>query len=316
MKKFKYFFLVKILALSAQNISAMDILTEDDLSATTAKEGISVSLAFPNSTISYDQVMLSDSNGIAGSATHAAMGSLIVAPTTANNSNGIRLLQANGTVATKPVVVTIDADSNANNPVANIHISMPSDTRRIQMNPFSIYLASGSSNIFTNRASNTLRANVRNLLTIGGNGINLNMKDALGVNVQMGNTPQGHMFKFVGSISCITNSENCDLSNTIPISINDVSGATMSLGFALKATDSAVGIRLNNFYGDIKSGGLILGADGLMDKFDMNLTGITFGSTSGAADPTQFNGLKNGSIGNIGLTGVAVTDFKMTIRGM
>ena len=323
MKGLKYFLLVNILTLLTQNTSAMDMLDEQDLSETVAKDGISLSLAFPNSTISYDEIRISDHGGINGSTTHNSIGSIVIAPTTLSSSNGVRLLKADGSVSTAPIVVWADADSNiaTNKPVANINLALPSDAKRIQISPFSVYLApqlplvAGKDTIFTDRTTNATRTGVRQLLSIGGTGINVNIKDNLVINVQMGNTPQGHMFKLIGSISCITSTQNCNLTDTIPVSVHDASGSKITFGFALKATDTNTGIRLNNVYGDVRSTGLILGADGDLDKFDANLTNITLGTT-GSTNASHFEGLKNGAIGTIGLEGVKVSDLKMTIKGL
>ncbi|TXJ07577.1 MAG: hypothetical protein E6Q25_07510 [Acinetobacter sp.] len=336
---------------------SMQPLDEIDLSETTGQDGISIGLHYPNATISYDQLMIVNKDGIAGSTTHNQTAALVIAPTTNNSTQGIRLFKTDGSVSTQQIEVHVDADGNAGAPVANLNVTLK-DTTRIRINPFSIYLASGDSSIFTSRkidtvTSNATRANVREIVKLNAHGLDAVFKDneTLGVNIQLGNAAQGAMFKLSGSLLCIANNNMCvsgavddganpiELISTNGVDSNGFTTATSSvkLGLKLSATNQTTGFRLhahtrvddNNtpldplddqvvsfggFYGAVVDQGLVFGANGTTDKFDLTISNLTMGDAGVAG--TSFNGLKNGSIGNIGMKGMTITDFKTTVKGM
>lgn len=339
---------------------AMQPLNETDMAEATGQDGITIGLSFPEATISYDQIMMTDDDGFTGQANAA---SLVVASTTYSATQGVRLFSAatGGATVTQPIAIKIDADAGVggNKPVMNIHASMPTDLKRIRINPFSIFLASGSDRIHnttrvygnvTNYAASgagSLKNNVREIVRLGTGGIDIiftdhnatyNPNNVLATNIQLGNTPQGAFLKFTGgSISEINtvsplqilsyngaNPSNPALNNCTSPGFDGCTTNSIKIGLNLKATNTDTGFRLydhdgagsfSGFYMNLTNDGLIVAADGTTDGLDITLSNITIGNAE-ATNTNTFNGLKNGSIGNIGLTGIKVTDFKTTVKGL
>lgn len=324
------------LLFSTANVWALEAMSDGAMAEQTGQDGITVALQYTNSTISFSEAIITDTNGMAGATGKA---SLVIAPQTFSSTQGIRFFKdiSSTTLATAPINIKMDAEGNAGTPVLNAAISLPSDMQRIRINPFSIYLATGSDSIFTQRkidsgtnsATNTnlYRAGVTELLRVNGEGIDTIFKsgDAVTINVQLGNTPQGHMFMFTGgSILCIANNGRCmanptTLENANPIeliSTNSSGNSSLKLNFKLTASNQVTGFRLNGFYGDINADGLTFGKVGVTDKLDLVLSNITAGCSSGCQDINTFNNLKNGSIGNLGIVGASVTNLKVHVRGL
>lgn len=310
---------------SCSSMTALAIESMDDaaLAAQTGQDGINIGLQFPSSTISYDQVLLTDTNGMTGAVSPA---SLVVAPTTRGVDQGVRLFKADGSLTATPLLIKLDADGNGIKPVLNANISFPTDLKRINISPFSIYLAPTASSVFTSsRASGTtgtLRSDVSEVLRVGGTGIDVTLTDynvtsnpnnVLGVNIQLGNAPQGHMIMLTGgSIAEIKNDPAAPIQ---VMSKNASTSSSLKLNFNLSAFNTATGFRLSGFYGDLNDAGFTFGKAGDTDKFNLVLSDVVAG-TAGQADSAVFNGLKNASMGSIGLIGAKATNLKVNIKGM
>ena len=83
----------------------------------------------------------------------------------------------------------------------------------------------------------------------------------------------------------------------------------------------ANGFSLNGFYAGIEAGAgsipgaVVFGNTGVSDKLNLNLNNVWLGDT-GASNANSFNGLQNGSLGNIGAVGISATNLKMRVSGM
>ena len=138
------------------------------------------------------------------------------------------------------------------------------------------------------------------------------------MNFQLGASPQGHMVMFGGAIDSIcapsaTQADGC--------SFNLVSGAT-GAKFDLQMTSTdANGFSLNGFYAGIENGAgavpdaVVFGHAGTSDKMDLAIKNVMLGD-AGLSNPNTFNGLQNGSLGNIGAVGISATNLKMRVSGM
>ncbi|WP_140404419.1 DUF6160 family protein [Acinetobacter populi] len=330
MKKIAILFFI----LSSSTGWAMQAMDDAAMTQVTAQDGVSIDIQLPDSTLSFNQVNLVDTDGTTDRNQAA---SLVIAPTTNTSTQGVRFFTASGTVTQQPISINIDAGANtADQATANINISLPSDLSRIRINPFSVYLAPGRGEIFTARkvdasTTNSVRTNIREILQIGEQGVDVVFKsgEIVGFNVQFGHEDQGHLLKFSsGTLLCVANNAMCVTGNnddgSNPIQVHSVDGSSLKFGFKLSAANQTTGLRLydhdgaggfSGFYGDIDDQGFLIGADGTMDKFDLNISNVIMGN-KGSATISQFNNLNNGSMGNFGLNGVAVSDFKATIRGM
>lgn len=219
---------------------ALEQLDDVSLAEQTGQDGITIGIELPNSSISFDQAVLVDRGGIAGSSTHNNTGSLVFAPTFYDSFQGVRLLSTTSgaeTAASMPIKIFLDADANGTQPLFNINFMLPADMKRIKIKPFSIFLASGdastsANDIFTTArtrgvtagsgtatAYTNIRAGVREILRVGGSatggGIDVvfadyhatdNPNNIVSTNVQLGRAAQGALLRFTGgSIKSISN---------------------------------------------------------------------------------------------------------------
>lgn len=223
--------LVLLLPLSVTSW-ALEQLDDVSLAEQTGQDGITIGIELLNSSISFDQAVLVDRGGIAGSSTHNNTGSLVFAPTFFDSFQGIRMLSTVSgaeTAATKPIKIFLDADANGTQPLFNINFSLPEDMKRIKIKPFSIFLASGdastsATDIFTTArtrgvtagsgtatAYGNIRAGVREIMRVGGSatggGIDVvfadyhatdNPNNIVSTNVQLGRAAQGALLRFTG----------------------------------------------------------------------------------------------------------------------
>ena len=63
---------------------------------------------------------------------------------------------------------------------------------------------------------------------------------------------------------------------------------------------------------------MVFGNSGTSDKLNLSLNNIKMGDEIpvGNLNSNIFNGLQNGSLGNIGAVGVSATNLKMRVSGM
>lgn len=312
------FVVVGVMAL-VSSASAMQIMDDQDLASQTGQDGITIKTGV--SAVSFDHVALIDTNGMTGATNSAA---LIIAPNTSGSSVKVNFLNGSGSAVNNLFTANIDADAGTNNAVANINLAF-SDMRTIKVDPFSIYLAPTMNNTRTIGSvgsvfgsGTALITGVSKLLQIGSGteGLNINFKDTLGVNLQLGNTPQNHMIKFSGSLQSVNIPK-------IKVFSNNTGNTTSSLNLdaSFTATDTS-GFGLGKFYLDVAPGGLIFGADGTTSKFNAQIDNVVAG-LSGAAtassDPIEkqiFNNLNNGSMGNFGVVGASIKNLKVNVRGL
>ena len=312
----KVFVTLSILALS-HSAFALEQLNDQDLASQTGQDGITIKLGV--SAVSFDQLSLIDTDGIAAT-TSIGSAALAIAPTTSTGSVKVNFLNAGGTAVNNLLTATIDSDGSAtpSGAFANINLSF-SELKQVTIDPFAIYLAptanasrtiGSTGSVFTGTA---LRSGVSKLLQIGdaSNKLTIDFKDPMAANIQLGNAPQGHLIQLSGSLQSI-NIPKIKIFSNNTIASDDNS---ISLDVNLKATNSASGISLNGFYMDVAPGGINFGKVGTTDQFDLTLNNVVAGK-AGVSDPTIFNGLKNGSMGNFGVIGASVTNLKVNVKGM
>lgn len=299
---------------------AMEPLDDQVLSNTTGQDGINIGLGI--SKVEVKQASIIDNDGITSGTDYKGRASLVFAGQT-NIPVSVSLVGAN---ANPSISTIIDTDGGSGKPFANVGVSIAQNITGIKVSPFSIYVASAAS---TSDASNnksiyattgTLNTDVKKILNVGSASNNFEIAfhntSKPGVNVQLGNVPQSQMLVFSGAIQSI-----CGTGTGCPISI--VSDATAaSFDFQLKATDTINGFRLNQFHAGVEKGGIVFGNYGAnttdkitSDKVNFTLNNVMLGD-AGVSDPNVFGGLKNGSMGNMGVVGASVTNLKMRISGL
>lgn len=296
---------------------AMQPLDDQTLSSTTGQDGISIGIGVDK--VEFKQLALIDNTGIKetiiGENFNSAAG-VVIAGT---NSSPVNVQFLGKQAGTSTVNVKIDADGGNGKPFANIGVKFSDQISGIKVSPFAIYLASSNAistsndvkSIYNNQGQ--LVSGVNKILEIGSASqnfeITLNKSQTPQVNIQLGNVPQGFMLQFGGAIQAI-----CGTGTGCPIAF--VSGnSSAKFDFQAKATDQSNGFSLNGFHGGISKSGLFIGNTGQSSKMNIGLNNITLG-LSGASSANVFNGLQNSSMGNFGVTGVAVKDLKVNINGL
>lgn len=320
---------------------AMQPLDDHSLSATTGQDGISLSVDI--SKVDFNQAAIIDTDGFGTSNNKAA---LVIAKRqgttditgvdfvkTFNNDAGGSIEYNNTPLFT--AVIDTDAGTVANGGAfANLAISFGSEVNGIRIRPFSAYMApenaisslSGSiynqKRLFSSGTTYT-DSNTRELLRSNSNiDIKFVPTNKPTMNIQLGNSPQGSLIKFGGAIDSICGSTTAQPDGC---SFNLVSGNTGAQFDAQITGKDANGFSLNGFYlslvNDVTSGsenipgGIVFGNEGVSDKLNISIKNLQLGE-KGQSNANVFNGLQNGSMGNIGAVGVSATNLKVNVRGM
>lgn len=332
MRKNKKLGCLSLLLLSPVTM-AMQPLDDQSLSATTGQDGLSVGVHI--SKIDFDHVAIIDTDGFGTSTNRAAL--TIAKRLGTSDVTGVDIVKTfntDGSIAynSTPLITAVidtDAGSVANGGAfANVALTFGNDVNGIRIRPFSAYMTpanavstlSGSTytqkKLFSSGTTYT-DPNTRELLRSNSNiDIKFMPTNKPSMNLQMGASPQGHLMVFKGAIDSI-----CAATIAQPngCSFNLVSGTTGAKFDVQLTSFDANGISLDGFYvgvvNDVTNGGLVFGKEGVSDKFNLAINNLQLGDAN-AVNTNVFNGLKNGSMGNIGLVGASATNLKMTVRGM
>ena len=324
---------------------AMQPLDDQSLSATTGQDGLSIGVNI--SKIDFDQIAIIDKDGFAKKGETALPTAALVMAKRLGTSDttGVDFVQtfnANGSIQNSSgelfkAVIDSDGGTGTNGAFANVALTFGSDVNGIRIRPFSLYMTpenaistlSGSTytrkSIFESGTTNYTKDTsgnvypIRELLRSNSNiDIKFTSTNKPTMNLQLGASPQGHLVMFGGAIDSICGSTTAQPDGC---SFNLVSGAT-GAKFDLQMTSTdANGFSLNGFYAGIENGAgavpdaVVFGHAGTSDKFDLSLNNIMLGKAR-ASNANEFNGLKNGSMGNMGAIGTSVTNFKMRVSGM
>lgn len=305
-----------IVTLSAFSCSgwALEALDDANLAQAVGQSGVTVELGTVANAgvIGFDRVSLQDGNGFVGNTGPASIGYF-----TATTGTGIGFYSgATGTTAiAKPIKIVLDADGNGTgNALFNANIGFASGLTRINLSPFTIRLTADTANHATNPNDHGI-VSQRDILKVGGSGIDvlLNAGSDLGVNLQLGSQPQGRMMVFSGGQ--IKQIKNVGAPVEL-VSSNGAATSSLKFNFDLSANAASTnGIQLAGMYIDLNNTSLLLGKDGALDKFNLTISDLVAG-TAGQSDVNAFNGLKNGSMGNIGVIGAKVTNLRVNVKGM
>jgi hypothetical protein len=326
---------------------AMQPLDDQSLSAMTGQDGLTVSVNI--SKIDFKQATIIDNDGFSNpDATLPGKAALVMATSPGGPANiGIDFVQtfnANGSIQNSSselfkAVIDSDAGTGTNGAFANVALTLGSDVNGLRIRPFSVYLTPdqydpGDS---TKHAISTLVGSTYTQHSIFSTGTTLkssNIKELLRVsnnidvkfvttnkprmNIQLGASPQGHLVMFSGAVDSVCASTNSQPSGC---SFNLVSGSTGAKFDLQMSGEDANGFSLNGFYAGIEAGAgsipgaVIFGNTGVSDKLNLNLNNVWLGDAD-AANANVFNGLNNGSLGNIGAVGISATNLKMRVSGM
>lgn len=333
---------------------AMQPLDDQSLSSTIGQNGLNIGVQV--SKVDFNQISIIDRDGFAKKGeTALTKAALVVAASSGGATPGIDFVQtfnANGTIQNNTsellnAIIDADRGTGTKGAFANIAVTFGSNVNGIRIRPLSVYLVpddpvvdalsslNGSTyvrkSIFS--SGTTLKPNIKELLRTSNIDIEFIANNKPNMNIQLGSAPQGHMITFGGALKSIcgpttANPDGCN--------INLVSGAT-GAKFDLQMTGKgANGFSLNGFHAGIENeatdgtktipGGIVFGNFNracatdptkcvTSDKFDLSLNNVQLGD-KGSLEANTFNGLQNGSMGNWGIKGASITDFKMKVSGL
>ncbi|MCY6411768.1 pilus assembly protein FilA [Acinetobacter sp. VNH17] len=328
---------------------AMQPLDDQTLAKATAQDGLNVGINV--SKIDFNQLALINSNNT----TYANKSALVMAasPGAASSAIGVdfvRTFNADGTIlgnSSQLLQAVIDTDAgkmSTGGAFANIAVTLGSDVNGMRIRPLSVYLVpdnvdaiSSLTPTYTQKSifssGTTLKSNIKELLRTDNIDIKFVAVNKPTMNIQLGASPQGHMVVFGGAIDSICGATAL---NPDGCSINLVSGTT-GAKFKLQMTGMGTsGFSLNGFHAGIENeatngtvtvpGGFVFGnfdracaTDSTKcltsDKFNLSLNNVQLGEL-GNTNTDVFNGLPNGSMGNWGIKGASITDFKMKVSGL
>ena len=330
--------------------SAMQPLDDQSLSGATAQDGLNIGVHV--SKIDFNQIAIIDTDGFTNSSASLTSKAALVMAASPGGASAIgvdvvKTFNADGSIdygtsALFNAAIDTDAGTGTNGAFANVALTLGSDVNGLRIRPFSVYLTPdqydpGDS---TKHAISTLVGSDYTQHSIFSTGTTLkspNIKELLRVsnnidvkfvttnkprmNIQLGASPQGHLVMLDGAIDSV-----CAPTTTQPngCSFNLVSETT-GLKFDLQMSGKdANGFSLNGFYAGIEAGAgsipgaVVFGNTGTSDKLNLSLNNIKMGDEIpvGNLNSNIFNGLQNGSLGNIGAVGVSATNLKMRVSGM
>ena len=328
----------------------MQPLDDQSLSGATAQDGLNIGVHV--SKIDFNQIAIIDTDGFTNSSASLTSKAALVMAASPGGASAIgvdvvKTFNADGSIdygtsALFNAAIDTDAGTGTNGAFANVALTLGSDVNGLRIRPFSVYLTPdqydpGDS---TKHAISTLvgsdytqhsifstgttlkSANIKELLRVSNNiDVKFITTNKPRMNIQLGASPQGHLVMLDGAIDSV-----CAPTTTQPngCSFNLVSETT-GLKFDLQMSGKdANGFSLNGFYAGIEAGAgsipgaVVFGNTGTSDKLNLSLNNIKMGDEIpvGNLNSNIFNGLQNGSLGNIGAVGVSATNLKMRVSGM
>ena len=328
--------------------SAMQPLDDQSLSGATAQDGLNIGVHV--SKIDFNQIAIIDTDGFTNSSASLTSKAALVMAASPGGASAIgvdvvKTFNADGSIdyGTSALFnAAIDTDAGTNSAFANVALTLGSDVNGLRIRPFSVYLTPDQYDPrdSTKHAISTLvgsdytqhsifstgttlkSANIKELLRVSNNiDVKFITTNKPRMNIQLGASPQGHLVMLDGAIDSV-----CAPTTTQPngCSFNLVSETT-GLKFDLQMSGKdANGFSLNGFYAGIEAGAgsipgaVVFGNTGTSDKLNLSLNNIKMGDEIpvGNLNSNIFNGLQNGSLGNIGAVGVSATNLKMRVSGM
>ena len=328
--------------------SAMQPLDDQSLSGATAQDGLNIGVHV--SKIDFNQIAIIDTDGFTNSSASLTSKAALVMAASPGGASAIgvdvvKTFNADGSIdyGTSALFnAAIDTDAGTNSAFANVALTLGSDVNGLRIRPFSVYLTPDQYDPrdSTKHAISTLvgsdytqhsifstgttlkSANIKELLRVSNNiDVKFITTNKPRMNIQLGASPQGHLVMLDGAIDSV-----CAPTTTQPngCSFNLVSGTTGAKFDLQMSGKDANGFSLNGFYAGIEAGAgsipgaVVFGNTGVSDKLNLNLNNIKMGDEIpvGNLNSNIFNGLQNGSLGNIGAVGVSATNLKMRVSGM
>ena len=335
--------------------SAMQPLDDQSLSGATAQDGLNIGVHVSKIDFNQIAIIDTDgfTNSSASLTSKAAL--VMAASPGGASAIGVDVVKTfnadgsidYGTSALFNAAIDTDAGTGTNGAFANVALTLGSDVNGLRIRPFSVYLTPdqydpgdstkhaistlvGSDytqhSIFS--TGTTLKSpNIKELLRVSNNiDIKFVSNNKPRMNIQLGASPQGHMVMFGGAIDSVCGTgSGCNMMLVADYATAGDPSTAYGVGFDLQMSgEDANGFSLNGFYAGIEAGAgsipgaVVFGNTGVSDKLNLNLNNIKMGDEIpvGNLNSNIFNGLQNGSLGNIGAVGISATNLKMRVSGM
>lgn len=326
---------------------AMQPLDDQSLSGATAQDGLNIGVHV--SKIDFNQIAIIDTDGFTNSSASLTSKAALVMAASPGGASAIgvdvvKTFNADGSIdygtsALFNAAIDTDAGTGTNSAFANVALTLGSDVNGLRIRPFSVYLAPDVTGVISSLSGaaytrgsifstgTTLKSsNIKELLRVSNNiDVKFVTTNKPRMNIQLGASPQGHLVMLDGAIDSV-----CAPTTTQPngCSFNLVSGTTgLKFDLQMSGKDTS-GFSLSGWYAAVEGGatngsvtipgGMVFGNSGTSDKLNLSLNNIKMGDEIpvGSLNSNIFNGLQNGSLGNIGAVGVSATNLKMRVSGM
>ena len=317
MKLFPQLALVSAIAISG-NAMAMQALDDESLSAATGQDGITIQIKPPTAAfggptgpfaatggfagvISIDHIYVHDKDGLAVADGGTATAGAIVL-------DGFKLAGSN------PIIVKIDADSNAGEPLLNINVKLP-NTLVIRTGDISV--ATSNRSLVNNTVNDRGIQNDQNLildsLDVQLGGATLNIQ--LGAEAQVGNVNATTMIKVSGNIANGLTIDGLTLRDSAgaapaPGNLGSGGGAIYIGSINIRDTGTANLTLATDI--DVSSNGLVMTMGGVAS--DILLTDVRLGTINKVAGVLD-TATSAASLGDIEIVGMNGAGTQIAISG-
>jgi len=269
-------------------VYALDVIAEEDLSAVTAQDGVTVLIALPTNGWRANEISLTDTNGVSASimAGYTSAGTVVAKNVGFNLcSNGVGA--ACVTAGTRTIQFDLDAVGDidgvgGNKPMLNLGFSLANGATKIRLFIDDIRLRNGPSG-GTEKVLVDFLQNYVDIVPIGSSSL---------LAVQLGNEAQGKMLQFTNG-----NFGTIDFGT---VALLDGTNPSNSVRFDLRLDE----VNLTGAGFDIDAQGLVF-SDANFGKgaMDVTLNNVRIG---GASAP---------SIGSFGVQNISVTNLAVIVSG-
>ena len=318
MKLFPQLALVSAIAISG-NAMAMQALDDESLSAATGQDGITIQIKPPTAAFGGPFISAGNPAGLAGVISidhiyvHDKDGLAVADGGTA--TAGAIVLDGFKIAGSAPIVVKIDADSNAGDPLLNINVALPST---LVIRTGNISVASSNRSLVNNTVNDRGIAADQNLIL---DSLDVQLGDAtlniqLGSEAQVGNVGATTMIKVGGEVAGGLTIDG--------LTLRDSAGVAPSAG-NLGTTGGAIYIGSINIRDtgdtkltlatdiDVSSNGLVMTMGGVAS--DILLTDVRLGTIVKTAGGALDSAASAASLGDIEIVGMNGAGTQIAISG-
>lgn len=304
---------------------SMDELTDGQLASTTGQDGLTVTVALPSNTLNVDQVAIFDSNALPSQIAGQTGAGVLVLGKNANAAGALdgaqptlgtgMSLTTNGSIR---AIIDTSGGAAGTAPLVNIALSLPT-VMTLVTGDIGVAAASGTAGNY--KVVNNTSTGVGVAQIMASTSMTFTLAGSPLITLQYGKPTQGAMavFSSLNISSIVFNSAlsltspnggvgASSLSMTPSVTNLNLSGSTLGV-----ATAANLSTAFGPSVGTLTAGGLLF-QDSSLTVGGLQLNNVTAG-TSGTSDAT-FGGMKNASMGSLGVANMTVSNLKIGVSGM